>query len=133
MAEIDAQRPAMGRQFLDVEDFHAVQPCSDLHRKQRKIREVLVVDRVELVLRDQGRNMRKLQRHDALGLEDMLHAAQEIVDIGDLCQHVVGDDEVCLLADCHHIVRKPFTEEGDLRRDISGNRHFGDIDRRLDA
>ena len=98
MRDVDAQRAAMAPQFLDVEDSQAVRGEDALRRAQREIREMLVVDRVELVLGDEPHEMRKLDRRDAPRREQGGDAGDEGIDVGHLRQHIVGDDEVGGLA-----------------------------------
>ncbi len=50
VAAVDAQRPAVGRDLLDVEEAHTVVREDGRHREEREVREVLVVDGVELVV-----------------------------------------------------------------------------------
>ena len=49
-----------------------------------------MIDRVELVLRHQTRQMGELHGDDAARLQQQLHAADEVVHVGDLGQHVVA-------------------------------------------
>src|SRR5207245_1978193 len=65
-----------------------------LGRVQREIREVLVVDRVELIAFDQPRQMRKLEGDRSVPGEHQADATHEIVEVGYLCQDVVADDQV---------------------------------------
>src|SRR4051812_5945878 len=48
---------------------------------QRKVREVLVLDRVELIERDQVQQMRKFEGGDSLSLQHLAEAANKILDI----------------------------------------------------
>ena len=57
---------------------------------------MLVVDGVELVLVDQPLEMRELERDHALGLQQTRDAGDEVVEVGNLRQHVVADDEIGL-------------------------------------
>ena len=63
----------------------------------------------------------------------MRHSRGEIVEVGDLRQHIVADDEVGRLTLGHQALRELQAEEFDQRRNILLARHFGDIGGRLDA
>src|SRR4029434_9892129 len=65
---------------------------------QRKIRKVLVIDRIELVLAHEIEQMRELHRDHSLRLEQELQAPNEIVELRHMSQHVVPDQEVGALA-----------------------------------
>ena len=80
--------------FLDVEDAQAVGGEDAARGAEREVREVLVVDGVELVLLDEAREVRELHRDDAVGLQQLLDAGHEVVEVGYLGQHVVADHEV---------------------------------------
>ena len=59
----------MGRELLDVEEREAVVREDGRHGEEREVREVLVVDRVELVVLHQLQQVRELHRDDAVGRE----------------------------------------------------------------
>ena len=59
------------------------------HRLEREVRVVLVVDRVELDTLDQPHEMRDLDRRDAARSQEDAHAADEVVDVGNVREHVV--------------------------------------------
>ena len=94
MAGVDAQRAAVGRQFLDVE--HVRPWCGEdpLGSTKREVGEVLVVDRVELVARDEPQQVRELERDHAAAARAGSSARDEVVEIGDVGQHVVADEQV---------------------------------------
>src|SRR5207247_1577673 len=60
VARIDAQRAAVGGELLDVEEGQSVSGENPLDRQQREIREMLVIDRIELVLLDEPHQVREL-------------------------------------------------------------------------
>ena len=77
--------------------------------------------------------VRELQRDDAGRSEQDAEALDEVVDVGDVRQHVVAE---------HEIRREAFglqcrgglgAEEGDAARDAGGDRRLGDAARGLDA
>ena len=94
VAQIYSQRPAMRGELLNVEYSEMVPSREAINREKRKIREVLVVDGVELVLRNKSFKVRKLQRNDPLRCEKMGHSSRKIVEIGNLRQDVISDDEI---------------------------------------
>ena len=94
VACVDAQRSAVRGNFLDVEDAEAVGREDAARSGEREVREVLVVDRVELVLFDESREVRELHRDHTVGLQQQLDAGDEVVEVGDLGQHVVPDHQV---------------------------------------
>ena len=63
-----------------------------------------MVDRIELVVLDQTLQMRKFERNDAFGLQKQADAGHEVVEIGNLGQHVIADDEIRLLAASDKVV-----------------------------
>ena len=56
----------MGRLLLDVEEREAVALEDPLHREQRQIGEMLVVDRVELNLANEVQQVRELDGEHAV-------------------------------------------------------------------
>jgi hypothetical protein len=84
----------MRGQRLDVEDAQPVAREGPLHGQQREVAVVLVVDRVELHLADEVEEMRELDRQHARRLEHAGEAGDEVVEVGHVRQHVVGDHEV---------------------------------------
>src|SRR6185295_17556640 len=71
---VDAQRAAMGGQFLDVEEGQAVGREDPPYGCKGKIRVVLVVDGVELILLDQTQEVGKLHGENAGWREQHLQA-----------------------------------------------------------
>src|SRR5262245_10850420 len=55
---------------------------------------MLVIDRVELVFVDKPLKMWELERDHTVRGEKMRHPCGEVVEIGDLRQHIVAYDEV---------------------------------------
>ena len=80
-----------------------VSPCAREEQPdggEREVREVLVVDGVELVLGDQAQEVRELQRRHTVRFQDRRNAFDEIVQCGHVSQHVIGDDQIGGLARC---------------------------------
>ena len=133
MRQIDAQRAAVGGELLDVDQLEPVAAGQALDRDQREVREVLVVDGVELVLGDQPREMRELERDHALGREQARHAGDEVVEVGHLGEHVVADDQVGLPALGAQRLGERDAEELDPGRNALGERDLGHVRGGLDA
>src|SRR5580698_1898641 len=94
VAKIDAQRTAMGSELLDVKYPQSMPARETVHRHQRKVREVLMVNRVELIFLDKPLEMREFECDHPLRRQQLRHSRSEVVEIGDLRQHVVADDEI---------------------------------------
>ena len=133
MCKIDAQRAAMGRQLLHIDQLEIVTRRQPLDGDEREVREMLVIDGVELVLSDQPLEVRELQGDHALRLEQARHPAHEVVEVGHLRQHVVADDEIGALALRHELGRELRSEEIDAGGYALLDRHLGDVGRGLDA
>ena len=124
----------MDRDELDVVDHQAVPPAERLDRAQRVVTEVLVVDGVEFELGDEIADIRCLDDGNAVGLEHLLHSADEPVGIGNVGEDVVGVDDVGEPSLRRQPPRKLLVEELDQRRNSFGrDRQLGDVRRRLDA
>ncbi|MNZ70609.1 hypothetical protein D3C78_889530 [compost metagenome] len=88
------QRTAMGRELTDVEHLQAIALAQGLHSGQREVGIMLVVQRVELLAGHQRQQLRKFESRHAGRLEQGRETAEEIVDIRDVGQHVVGGHQV---------------------------------------
>ncbi len=111
MTAEEPQAAAMGRKLLNPIDPEASCQENTLHGQQRKIGKVLVIDRVELPLRDQLQQMGKFQRDRATGLERNRKATGEIIDVRDMGIDVVAQDQIRLAALGGQTLRQGFTEE----------------------
>jgi hypothetical protein len=113
---VDAQRPTVRPQLLDVVDVQAV-GAQDLHdRREGEVREVLVVDRVVLEPVQQAKKMRKLERRRAVVTEEQLHPGDEVVEVWNLCEDIVAQDEAGALALVGEPLRALAAKELDQRR-----------------
>ena len=65
-----------------------------VERGDREVAQVLMVDRVELAVVDQIDQIGHLQDRDAVLFEQGRDALDQAVEVGDVGQHVVGDDHV---------------------------------------
>ena len=89
------QRATVGRQLDDVVNPESRDAASSArHRQSAKVGEVLVVNRVELVAVDQAQQVRKLDGTMPPGAEQAFQSRHEIVEVGHVGEHVVGDDQV---------------------------------------
>jgi hypothetical protein len=61
-ASPDAERSTVRPEFLDVKDRQPVPGEDALDREEGEVREVLMVDGIELLARDESRDVRKLDR-----------------------------------------------------------------------
>ena len=84
----------MRRQHLNVDRHKAVSRGEPLYGDKREIREVLVVNRIELIFRDQPLDMRNLDGYHALRSQEVGHAGDEVVKLRHLRQNIVGGDQV---------------------------------------
>ncbi len=123
----------MRRQTLDVEEVEAVAGERAASGGEREVAKVLVVDRVELSAVDERHEVRKLDRDDALGREQRLHARDKRVEVRRVRENVVAEQQVCLEPIVHHPPRLVGAEEGDARRDATRAGDRRDVGRGLDA
>src|SRR5690348_75037 len=131
MSQIDAQGAAMRAQFVDIDQSKAV-PCRKfLNCDQGKIGKVFVVDRIELIFSDKVQDVGKLECDQSFGLEQALHARNEIVQVGDLGQHVVADNQVRPLAFSQKLFGQPQPKEFDQSWNVLSNRGFRNVGCRL--
>jgi hypothetical protein len=117
----------VGGNLLDVEDTEAMGGEDAARGREREVREVLVVDRVELVLFHEAREVRELHRDDAVGLQQLLDPGHEVVEVGHLGQHVVPDHEIGADAVTHELVRELDGEELGEGLDPALDRVLGDV------
>ena len=92
MREINPERSTVRRELFDVDHLQTVPARELIDCYERKVREVLVVDGVELILHHQAGQMREFQRHDTFGLQEPGYAGDEVIEIRNLGQNVVAND-----------------------------------------
>ena len=123
----------MGGQLLHVEQGETVGGEDTLGGEERKVGEMLVIDRVELVLLHQAHQMGELDGDDTTRLQEKLQGSDEIVEVAHLGENVGTAQEI-----------GPRSGGGQLARDLGAEhrRHSGnasidghprDVSRRLDA
>ena len=93
---------------------------------------MLVIDGVVLVAFDQPQQVRNLNADPAGVGNQRTQSLAEVDDVGNMCKHIVGDDEVGLAVPGRHITTGLLAEEHDLGVDALGPSHFGNVGRRLD-
>ena len=77
--------------------------------------------------------MRHLDGDDALRRQQMRHGGDEVIELGHLRQHIVGNDQIGVPVVGHHLPRCFGTEEGDERRNACLSRRLRHIGGGLDA
>src|SRR3990172_401964 len=98
-----------------------------------EVREVLMINRIELVLIHQPHQMWKLHGNDAVGLEQDLHPAHEIVQPRYVGQHVVAHQEIGSYAFGYEFTSRLLSEELDNGGDPSLHGCAGHIGCGLDT
>ncbi len=92
-----------------------------------------MVDRIELHVANEVQQMGELEGRDAFGSEQDGEAGDEVANVGDMGEHVVGGGQVGADAARDEPFGCGAAEEGDLGRDAARDRRRRDIGRRLDA
>src|SRR5262249_29388918 len=100
---------------------------------ERQIRKMLVVNGIEFVLRNQLHQMGELHRDSSFGLEEDFHAADEIVQIGNMGEDVISHDQIRLDSPRYQLAGRFLAKKFHYGWDSFLNRDFGDIRRRLYA
>ena len=122
----------MCRQAIDVDDGQAMGGEDPAQGEHREVREVLVVDRVELVVGQEPEQVRHLDREEAVVGEQDREATDEVVDVGHLGQDVIADEQVGAASGGRELPREGSPEEPCDRRDALALGNPGDVQRRLD-
>src|SRR5579872_4777274 len=84
----------MRGQFFDVENSESVSFENPKSSQHGKIRKMFVINRVELIAFNETQQVGKLQRQNAVGLQQNLKAFDEVIQIWDLCKHIVPQHQV---------------------------------------
>src|SRR5258708_9367657 len=100
---------------------------------ERKVRKMLMVNRVDLALGAQTHQMREFNRDNASVVQQYLQSFDEIVQVGNVGQDVVANDEIGAHALSAQCPRGSLTEEVDTRRNSSVAGYQGHVSRRLYA
>jgi hypothetical protein len=123
----------MGGQLLHVEQHETVRREDALGGGERQVGEMLVIDGVELLFGHEPQQVREFHRDHAARLESDLHAGDEIVDVGNVGEHVVAQQEIGLPARVAQFRRGLHAEETHVRRDPFRDRGLRDVRRGLDS
>src|SRR6185436_996636 len=91
MLAINPQRSAMRPQFFDIENRKTGAFEHVLHDQQRQIREVFVINRVELSMANLLHEVRKLERDHTVRLQQDFHACDKGKQIRYMSQNVVPE------------------------------------------
>src|SRR5690348_12999188 len=85
----------MRGKLFDIEQGQPMRGKYPLNGQKREIGEVLVIDRIELIVLHQFHEVRELHRNDPAWLQENLHAPDEVVQIRDMSQHIIPQKEIC--------------------------------------
>src|SRR6185436_18013248 len=97
-------------------DSEAMSQKRRLGRPQREVREMLVINGIELAVADQPGKMGKFDGDCAGPRQEKLKTSDEIVQVGDVSQDVIRHDQVsCKIAT--KTLRRVATEKRDFGRD----------------
>ena len=133
VTEVQPYGAAVRRDLVQVEDREPMGGEQALRGEQGEIREVLVVDGVEEVRLEQAHQMWELDRCGAVGREQRLHPADEVVQVRRLRENVVRDDQVGTNAAPGDVVCGRLAEERDPCRDVALASRRRDVLGRIDA
>src|SRR5579872_4165320 len=100
---------------------------------KREIRKMFMIDRVELLLLDEVKQMWKFQRRSAGRFEQKLKTADEVVQVGHVRKHVVGDHQVGRFSGRAQPARRLDPEKCHFGGNSLALRRLRDVRRRLDA
>ena len=93
---------------------------------------MLVIDGVVLVAFDQPQQVRNLDA-DPTGVGNQrTQPLAEVDDVGNVCEHIVGDDQIGLAVPGCHITTGLLAEEHDLGVDAPVPSHLGNVGGGLD-
>ena len=92
-----------------------------------------MIDGVELILIHQPQEMRKFHRHDAGRFQQNLEAANKIVEVGHVREHIFCSDQISGFAGGFEPLCGRSAKKGNVRRNAFLLRRSGDVRRRFDA
>src|SRR2546430_10072740 len=98
VANVQTQRTAMGRKLIDIENSKPKLSKHFVKRKQREIRKMFVIDRIELTPFHQPQEMRDFNRDSSARLQQQFQSANEIIEVGTIRQNIVRNDKIRLLS-----------------------------------
>src|SRR5690606_38836129 len=120
-------------QLVNVEEHQAVVFEDPFHRAKREIREVFVIDGIELISFYQPQEVGEFHSDYTVGLQEHLHTAYQVIDIRNVGQHVVTDQQVGLAVFLLQGLSGFNTEEAYLCADALLDGILGHVRRGLDA
>lgn len=123
----------MGWNLFDVEYSEFVLGGETFDCYERKIREVLVIDRIKLVLINKPLEVRKFERDHTVARNQMRHSSGEVIEIRHLRQNIIADDEIGAPSFGRQPLRKFQAEEFDKRWDILLPGRSSDVCGRLNS
>ena len=132
-AGVDPQRAAVRVEFVHVDHPQPGRGQRARGGQQGQVGEVLVVDRVVLPPLDQAEQVRELQRHHALVLDQRAQARREASDVGHMGEDVVRGHQIGPAVLPRDLATGLGAEELDLRPDAPGAGRLGHVRGRLDA
>src|SRR5215472_8021611 len=98
MTCIDPKRSPVGSQFIHIEHLESV-PVEELSdHQQRQIRQVFMVNRVELILLHESHQMGELQRDGPRLVEQKFQPTDEAIDVRHMGENIAPNDEIRLLS-----------------------------------
>src|SRR5262245_26720466 len=96
MTCVNTQRAAVCGQFIDIKYAHSVSREYLFGGQRRKVREMLVIDLIELVAIDRPEKMWEFNCANSPRLKDDGDAFDERVEICHLGENIVTENEICL-------------------------------------
>src|SRR5437867_3991076 len=106
-----SQRAAMNRNSLRAKDCQSMPLEQGLQRRHRKIKNVLMVNRIELRVLDQIDGVGKFQDNSATRFDQRFEAGHEIVCVWRMSEDIVAENQVSLFADRRKLLRHLQTEK----------------------
>src|SRR5438045_2284463 len=95
-----AQGPTMNGQPLHMKNLQPVPFEQRFERGQAEIKNMLVVNRVELALLDKIGGVRELKDDSALRLEQRAQTRNKIIRVWRMSKNIVAQDQVCSATFC---------------------------------
>src|SRR5688500_6618040 len=92
---------------------------------------MLVIDRVELDILDEPKEMGYLNAENAGWLQQRGQSGHEIVQVGNVGKHVVDDEQVGHRPTFSEVVARLMAEEHDLRGNPASDGYLGNVGGRL--
>src|SRR5713226_3034201 len=123
----------MRGQLFDVKQ-HQPERIQNLFRSQQgEVREMLMVDRVKLILLDQLQQVRELERQNPSGLEQDLDSSNKVAEIGNLRQNIVADQQIRLFTLRSQLSSQPLAKKLHQCRNLLLLGNFRHVGGRLNA